>query len=84
MQQTRTQGVDNNLSTRHMSWCAAFLTVSTRMFLRPYCAGTLLDQGIPTLIRRTMVNKTYGTNEILYLSLFLTTVFGPIYCSILP
>ena len=30
-------------------------------------------------IRGTMLNKTYGTHKNLYVSLFLLTIFGPIY-----
>ena len=32
------------------------------------------------LLRRTIVNKTYGTYKNLHVSLFLQTIFGPIYC----
>ena len=32
-----------------------------------------------TLLRGTIVNRTYDTHENLYISLFLPTIFGPIY-----
>ena len=31
------------------------------------------------LKRGTIVNRTYGTHKILYISLFLLTIFGPDY-----
>ena len=37
--------------------------------------------GIPymIIIRGTILNRTYGTHKNLYKSLFLLTIFGPIY-----
>ena len=32
------------------------------------------------LIRGTILNRTYGTHKNQYISLFLPTIFGPIYC----
>ena len=34
----------------------------------------------PVLIRGTILNGAYGTDKNLYISLFLLTIFGPIYC----
>ena len=31
------------------------------------------------LLRETILNRTYGTHKNLYISIFLRTVFGPIY-----
>ena len=32
------------------------------------------------LSRETIVNRTYGAHKNLFISLFLPTIFGPIYC----
>ena len=32
-----------------------------------------------TLLRGTLVNRTYGEDKNLYIHLFLLTIFGPIY-----
>ena len=34
---------------------------------------------IVTLLRGAILNRTYGTHKTLYISLFLLTIFGPIY-----
>ena len=36
---------------------------------------------VSLLLRGTLVNRTYGTHKNLYISLFLRTLFGPIYYS---
>ena len=33
----------------------------------------------PLLLRGTILKRTYGTHETLYISLFLLPIFGPIY-----
>ena len=50
--------------------------VSAVVMSAPSCTiSPLLDQG---LLRGTIVTKTYGAHKNLHISLFLSTIFGPI------
>ena len=42
-------------------------------------AGFVAIYPIDTLLRGTILNRTHGIHQNLYISLFLPTIFGPIY-----
>ena len=51
----------------------AFIELRTEEVCVPNCSHCYV------LFRGTILNRTYGTDNNLYISIFLLTIFGPIY-----